>query len=531
MLLQVMEDASRRYRKPMEACRIGRYLAIATAVALAVSQPLWAQAQPQAAAGPLKATITDFAGSSQQITVPLNRSVAVETTVEVQRADVISREIADVQVVSPTRLLITGESYGTTTMVLLGKDNTQYAFEVTVEMDVARLNAAFRDVDPLADVKAQSVRGNLILTGTVSSAERAQRIEALAALFLPVGQQGGTVGVVQNHLDVAGEQQVLLRVVVAEVSRVASRELGVNGFLAGENLRDGFLVNQLGGINPINIGAAADAPVTQNIPFLTGEDGIPIAEATTLSLGFPRVQMQLFIQAMADNNLLSVLAEPNLVAISGETAHFLAGGEFPILVPQSLGTVSIEFREFGVRLNFTPVVRGQGKIRLRIAPEVSELDFSTAVQFQGFVVPGLRSRATETTVELGSGQTIAVAGLLGEEMRGVASRIPGIGDVPVLGALFRSVNYQRRLTELVVLVTPEFVSPLDAHQKVVLPNQGLQDPSDFELYALGLLERGEDRLIDPPHGYPTDGPYAVPSEPDELSIHGPWGPSGAKDGQ
>jgi pilus assembly protein CpaC len=526
MLLKVMEDrcASRRYRTPVEACRNGRTILIGTLVCVAaLSQAAPVSAQ-QPAGGPLKATVLDLSGSSQHITVPINRSVSVETTAEVQRADVIAPGIANVQVVSPTRLLITGANYGSTTMVLLGKDNTQYVFEVSVELDVARLNGALRDVDPLSDVKAQSVRGNLVLTGTVSSADRARRIEELATLFLPTGQQGATTGVVQNHLDVAGEQQVLLRVVVAEVSRSASRELGVNGFLAGENFRDGFLVNQLGGINPINIGAAADALVTDNIPFLTGEDGIPIAEAATLSLGFPRVQMQLFIQAMADNALLSVLAEPNLVAISGETAHFLAGGEFPILVPQSLGTVSIEFREFGVRLNFTPVVRGQGRIRLRIAPEVSELDFSTAVQFQGFVVPGLRSRATETTVELGAGQTIAVAGLLSEEMRGVASRIPGIGDLPILGTLFRSVNYQRRLTELVVLVTPEMVAPLEAHQHVTLP-------SDFELYALGLLERGEDRLCCPPHGFPSDGQDAIPSEPDELSIHGPWGPSETGDGQ
>jgi pilus assembly protein CpaC len=228
---------------------------------------------------------------------------------------------------------------------------------------------------------------------------------------------------------------------------------------------------------------------------------------------------------MQDNSLLSVLAEPNLVAISGETATFLAGGEFPILVPQSLGTVSIDFREFGVRLNFTPIVRGHGRIRLRVAPEVSELDFSTAVQFQGFVVPGLTSRATETTVELSSGQTIAIAGLLSEQIRGVASRIPGIGDVPVLGSLFRSVNFRRSLSELVVLVTPEVVAPLDAHQKVKLPVERIQEPTDFDLYALGFLEKWD--LHECPHGKPCGphDPNAIESEPEELSLHGPWGPS------
>ncbi len=470
--------------------------------------------------GKFRATVLDLSATQQRITVPLHRSVTVETNVEVQRADIIAREIADVQVVSPKRLMITGRDFGETTISLLGTDNTQYIFEVSVEIDVAALNEALRKVDPLSDAKAMSVRGNVVLTGTASNAERAQRMSELASLFLP-HQQGRPSTAVQNHLEVAGEQQVMIRVVVAEVSRSGARELGVNGFLAGENFKDGFLVNQIGGINPINIGAAADALVTRNLPFITGEDGIPINPNSTLSLGFPRVQMQLFMRAMADNSLLSVLAEPNLVAISGETASFLAGGEFPILVPQSLGTTSIEFKEFGVRLNFTPVVRGQGRIRLRVAPEVSELDFTTAVQFQGFVVPGLRARATETTVEMGTGQTIAIAGLLSEQARGVASRVPGIGDVPVLGALFRSVNYQRSLTELVVLVTPELVSPLDAHQKVSLPTDGMSDPDDLELYAMGMLEPSEKhRCGGRPCGSPS---HQVESNPDELSLHGPWG--------
>jgi pilus assembly protein CpaC len=206
----------------------------------------------------------------------------------------------------------------------------------------------------------------------------------LADLFLPRMQGGEPATTVQNHLDVAGEQQVLIRCVVAEMSRSAMRELAVNGFLAGENFRDAFIVQQLGGLNPINIGAAADALVTRNVPFLTGEDGIPISDTTNLSLGLPRGQAQLFIRALADNSLGSVLAEPNLVAISGETASFLAGGEFPIPVPQGNNQVTIEFREFGVRLNFSPIVLGHGRIRMRVAPEVSELDFGSAVQIEGF---------------------------------------------------------------------------------------------------------------------------------------------------
>ncbi len=472
-----------------------------------------------------RASVLDLSTSSQRITVPIHRSVTVETTVEAQRADVIAKQIADVQVVSPTRMLITGEAFGSTTVVLSGTDGKPYVFEVNVELDLEKYNEAIKGIDPQSNAKATSIMGNVVLVGTVSSAERARRMVELAELFLPA-TEGKETTKVQNHLEVAGEQQVLLKCVVAEVSRAASRELGVNGFLAGENFRDGFLVNQIGGINPIDIGAAADALVTENVPFLTGTDGIPLGRASTISLGFPRAQMQLFIRAMADNSLLSVLAEPNLVAISGETATFLAGGEFPILVPQGDFRVTVEFKEFGVRMNFTPVVQGHQRIRLRVAPEVSELDFTSAVQFQGAVVPGLKSRSMETTVELGAGQTIAIAGLLAEEVRGLSSRVPGIGDVPVLGALFRSVNFRRSLTELVVLVTPEIVAPLDAHQTVNLPQEDRIDPTDFELYAMGLLE-GSSKCpcegADCASKCKRNGQSMIESDPDELSVHGPWG--------
>lgn len=510
-------------RGPMEMIRRTCSILLATVV---LANSAGANAQ-EGKGKEFRARVLDLSASFQRITVPINRSVTVETTVEAARADVVARQIADVQVVSPTRMLITGNSFGATTVVLSGAENKEYVFEVAVELDLTQLNSAIRDIDPQSDAKASSVRGNILLIGTVSSAERARRIVELADLFMPLPVQGTSTTRVQNHMEVAGEQQVLLRCVIAEVSRAAVRELGINGFLAGQNFRDAFLVNQIGGINPINIGAAGGAPVTQNLPFLTGENGISLTQNPTLSLGFPRAQTQLFIRALADNQLLTVLAEPNLVAISGETASFLAGGEFPIPVPQGNQQVTIQFREFGVRLNFTPVVRGHQLIRLRVAPEVSELDFTTAVQIQGFVVPGLTSRATETTIELGSGQTIAIAGLLNEQMRGLSSQVPGIGDVPVLGALFRSVNYRRSLTELVVLVTPEIVAPLDAHQKPRLPGQNVVMPNDFQLYGLGLVEAPSDNRCGgrPCHGvWNSEG--TMPSEPDEVSLHGPWGHAG-----
>ncbi len=489
--------------------------------------------------------LVDVASDSRQVLVPQNRSVIIQTTVEVARADVVAGEIASVQPISPKQLLITGKNHGQTNIVLWDKSDQQYVLRVTVELDLDRLNATFKEIDPLGDAHASSLMGRVVLTGTVTNSLYAERMAKLAELFVPYTRQGAGGGGggaasggggsqsklirVLNYLQVAGEQQVLLKCIVAEVSRRATRELGINGFLAGNNVRDGFAVNQIGGINPINIGAAGDASVTGAIPFLTDTDGIIISNAATASLGFPRLQMQLFLRALVDNQLAHILAEPNLVAISGETATFLAGGEFPIPVPQGNQQVTIEFREFGVRLNFTPIVRNSQTIRLRVAPEVSDLDFTTAVQIEGFVVPGLSSRSTETTIELGSGQTIAIAGLLNERINGLSSQLPGIGELPVLGALFRSVSYQRSLSELVVLVTPEIVSPLEAHQPVSLPTDGVNDPTNFELYLLGIIE-GE-RHVD------ADGDEALTlqamleSQPDEKNLHGPWGYAASSDFQ
>ena len=490
---------------------------------------VWAQAD--GAASTFRATVMDLSKDSQTVSVALNRSVIIKTNIKVSRVDVVAGQIAEVRLVSPTELLLTGLSYGRTNVILWDATDHQYLLNVGVELDIEELDKALAAIDPQSNASAKSILGNIVLTGTVSSLERAKRMVELATLFLPPsGGAGKHKTAVQNHLDVAGEQQVLLRCVVAEMSRTALRELGVNGFLAGENFRDGFLINQIGGINPINIGAAAGALVTENIPFLTGEDGIPVGRNTTLSLGLPRGQAQFFIKTMADNKLASILAEPNLVAISGETASFLAGGEFPIPVPQGNQQVTIEFREFGVRLNFTPVVLGHQRIRLRVAPEVSELDFTTAIQIEGFVVPGLTTRATETTIEVGSGQTIAIAGLLSEQVRGIASRVPGIGDIPILGALFRSVNFQRSVTELIILVTPEIISPLEPHQPTSLPTDNRLDPDDFELYMLGLLEgltSAEEIGSDDEHLAGTPGTTAlVRSDPAELSVHGPWGLAG-----
>ncbi|NOX59539.1 MAG: type II and III secretion system protein family protein [Planctomycetes bacterium] len=496
---------------------------------------------PIAYAGGFDITVREVEESAAHIIVPLRGSMVVETTEPASRVQIIESAIAKVESLSPKQYLVTGVGYGMTQMIVWSESGERKLIDVQVELDVRLLNEKLRDLDPQADAVATSIMGNIVLTGTVSGAASAERMERFAALFVsPDAQSPETL--IQNHLQVAGQQQVLLRCTVAEVSRSAARELGINGFLGGENLRDMFTVSQIGGFNPINIGAAADTAITGTIPFLTGNQGIPLAPTSTLSFGFPRVQMQVFLKAMADNSLLKILAEPNLVAISGETASFLAGGEFPIPVPQSgsaAGSVTIQFREFGIKVDFTPVVLAHQRIRMRVAPEVSETDFSNAIQIQGFVVPGLTQRRVETTVEVGNGQTLAIAGLLSEEVRGLASALPGLGDVPVLGALFRSTSYRRRESELVILVTPEIIAPMNPHQVPDVPGHDYLPPNDYELYALGQLEgeipdeEGEvledTRSPYRTHGEPKVAPFRGQSD-DMSSIKGPWGYSTNDDG-
>jgi pilus assembly protein CpaC len=197
-----------------------------------------------------------------------------------------------------------------------------------------------------------------------------------------------------------------------------------------------------------------------------------------------------FVDALKEDGLVKILAEPTLIALSGQTAHFLAGGEFPVPVPQGLGTVAIEYKPFGVGLSFTPTVLSEDKISIKVAPEVSELDFTIALSIAGFTVPGISTRKAATVVELADGQSFAIAGLLKETVRDSISKVPLLGDIPVLGALFRSRAFQKNESELVIIVTPHIVKPLDSTRQT-LPTDFYVEPDDTEIYILGLMEKWE----------------------------------------
>jgi len=498
-----------------------------SAAALACSA-LLAVAQAPPGEPAFVATVTDVRENAQRVKVPKNRGVVVETSLPIARVDVAGADVVRVEAPTATQLLIQGQEYGVTQVVVWTEQGQRHVFEVTVELDLELLNTTIKDMDPQSDARAISIMGNVLLVGMVSSAEVAEQIRKVSELYI---SRLASNAQVQNQLRIAGEQQVLLKVIVAEVSRSAIRDLGINGFLAGEDFRDGFLVNQINAINPIDIKPRTDIDIQGRIPFITGDNFL--SPASTLSIGFPDLQMQLFIRAMADNTLLRVLAEPTLMAASGETASFLSGGEFPVPVPQAgaaAGAITVEYKEFGVNLYFTPLVLPHQRIRLHVRPEVSVRDEANGIVTSSGFVPALSTRRVETTVEVGSGATLAIAGLLQENVRGIVSRVPGIGDLPVLGALFRSVNYQRSRSELVILVTPEIAADMRPNQVADYPGRQLTDPTDLEIFLHGMIEGREtyDSVELPDDADEAEKTELVKSgawrtEPDRAGLHGPWG--------
>jgi len=441
-----------------------------------------------------------------QLKVSVNQTLTLDFSVPIKRAAIANDKVASVSVVSPKLVTVTGKTFGFTQLLLWNDQEEQMLYDVRVDVDMARLSATIHEAAPRANVKVSTMLDTVILSGMVPDAPTADRIVALAKVFALK---------VENQLIVAGNQQVMLRATVAEVSREAIRALGLNGTFFGAKAFGGSNVNQL---NPTSIGLQDKRTIPIGTPneFQVIGGDMAVNPSSTLYFGLPRAQMELFLQAMAENNLVKVLAEPNLVAISGQQAEFLAGGELPVPVPNENG-IAIMYREYGVRLRFQPVVQAGQMIRLNVTSEVSEPDFTNAVQIAGYVVPGIHKRIAQTVVEIGSGQTFAIAGLLSESVRGVSNRVPGAGDIPILGALFRSVRYERSETELVIMITPDMVSPLNPNEVTYIPGQNEQSPNDWQLYGLGLIQdtSKKDELTCKEPSQPS---FTPPSP-----LCGPWG--------
>ena len=392
-------------------------------------------------------------------------------------------EIADVQVKSPRLIYLFAKAPGETVVYAVDSaERVLLSRRITVNHNLSRLRAALRQLLPETTVDVASVDKTLVLSGRVNSAREAEDAR-LMALRLVKDEKD-----LVNQISVVAPNQVHLRVRVAEVSRDILKQFGINWDAV---FRTG---NFLFGFATGNPAAVAGNFITRN----NGTGSIVGAVRTG------NIDLNGVIDALDDEGLITILAEPNLTAVSGESATFLAGGEFPILVPEN-DRITVEFKQFGVSLAFTPVLVGD-RISLKVNPEVSQLTTTGAVELSGFTIPALTTRRAETTVELGSGQSFAIAGLLQNNITRNLQKVPGLADVPVLGALFRSDSFRRNETELVIIVTPYIVRPVEA-PRLATPTNGLVPPSD------------RDRIL---HAR-THKPHL---QKDRPTVHGRGAPSG-----
>ena len=398
--------------------------------------------------------------------------------------------IASIKLLTPNEILIMGNFTGNTNLILWQNKKISAIYDLDVAYDISRLKRKLQEVLPdETDLRVIATQDTITLSGTVSSTANLSQAVALAESYAGYlirtkkketkskdsGDQE-TVNVtwerearkVCNLVQVAGVHQVMLEVRVAEMSKSLIKRFGINFTY---NRGPDFGISSIGGlVGPL--GYVVSPGVNALFRFHKGS-------ATWTGL----------VDALKEDGLVRILAEPTLIALSGQTASFLAGGEFPILVPQE-DEVTIEYKPFGVSLSFSPTVLSENKISIKVAPEVSELDYSIGVSYLGYLVPGLTTRKASTTVELADGQSFAIAGLLDERIRDKISKFPLLGDVPVLGALFRSRAFQKNETELIIIVTPHLVKPLDL-AKQTLPTDFYIEPDDTDFYILGLMEGRE----------------------------------------
>jgi pilus assembly protein CpaC len=423
--------------------------------------------------------------SGNHIAVETGKGVLLRLPDAATNIFVADPKIADIQVKSPRLVYVYGLNSGDTTLYALGdNDRMIYNAVVSVSHDMTKINAAIARMMPGTDVKIESIGETLVMTGHVASASQAEDLNRLAAALVNKDS-------IINRVEIASPNQVNLRVKVAEVSRSIVKQLGFNWQAINQGSKTLF------GIATGNVTVPGTDPSSYFGNLHTGN-----------------LDLSGLIDAMETDGLVSVLAEPNLTAMSGQSASFLAGGQFPIPVPQSgnnNGTITVQYKNFGVSLAFTPTVLADDRINLKVSPEVSQLSSAGALQQQGFSIPSLTTRKAETTVELGSGQSFAIAGLLQNTLGRDLGKLPGLGDIPIIGALFRSDAFRRNETELVIIVTPYIVRPVNG-PKMALPTDGLVMPNDYE-----RLVKGEDYVPQPLSGKPAA------SDQSGLALVGPGG--------
>jgi pilus assembly protein CpaC len=427
----------------MNILRFGAASAIALLMLAGAPGPLQSVAEAQ--------EVTRVA-SGNALSIQVNQGQLVRIDKPVQSVFVANSEIADVAIKSAQLIYVFGKRPGTTTLYAVGEaDEILASVTLTVVHNLSRLDSVIAQMMPGRNIAATSIEGGIVLTGAVSSPGEAEDARRLAARFIGANEE------VINRLQVTAPNQVNVRVRVAEVNKSVLRNLGINWDVA---IQQGGFAFGMATAFPIGLGST-----------LLGSTGSP-GTAPTVSTG--PLDLTATVDLLAREGLVSLLAEPNLTAVSGETANFLAGGEFPIPVSQDVDSITIEFRQFGVSLAFTPTILNSNRISMRVRPEVSALDFSNAVSFgANALVPALTVRRAETTVELASGQSFAIAGLVQSTNNINAEEVPGLGDIPILGELFKSDQFQHNESELVIMATPYVVQPISNPAAPALPTDSV----------------------------------------------------------
>jgi len=410
-------------------------------------------------------------GTAATLDVPMNRAVVVESDVPFSELSIANPGIADISSLSDRTIYVLGKSPGITTLTLLdGTGRLITNVEVKVAADVTEFKERLRQILPGEKIEIRTANDGIVLSGVVSSSQRLQRALDLAERYAPER--------VSNLMSVGGVQQVMLKVRFAEMQRAVSKSLSVSwGFNGGNDLA----VN--GGTGRLNNQPGLTNALSGNIPITNDSAG-----AVLFGFNAGSVQVGLLLEALEQKGVVRTLAEPNLSALSGQEAKFLAGGEYPIPVPQEDGVITIEYKPFGIEMNFIPRVVDGDIINLELMAAVSAIDSSNSITINGSEVAAFTRRETTTTVEMRDGESFAIAGLIEDQFLDNASSLPWLGDVPVLGALFRSADYQRSQTELVIIITAHLVTPTRG-EALALPTDRVKPPSEKDLFLFGKVSR------------------------------------------
>ncbi len=412
--------------------------------------------------------------TSSVLRVPMNRAVVVESDAPFAELSVANPGIADIATLSDRTIYVLGKSPGRTTLTLLGQDGRLLAnVEVRVAPDIAEFKERLGQILPGEPIEVRTANDGIVLSGVVSSISRLDRALELAERYAPDR--------VSNLMSVGGTQQVMLKVRFAEMQRSVSKNLTSSLAATDSNSGVGFGTATQTYAQGNNFSNLFDKNNATNVTSSTPRAGQFAVGFTAGSL-----QFSVLLEALESKGMVRTLAEPNLTALSGQAARFLAGGEYPIPVTDDGGAVTISYKPFGVELDFVPRVIDGDIINLELKAAVSGIDTTTTVQNGGFSVNAFSRRETSTTVEMRDGQSFAIAGLLQDDFRDLNGQVPWLGDIPILGSLFRSAQYAREQSELVIIVTPHLVTPTRG-EALALPTDRIQIPNERELFLLGKV--------------------------------------------